>query len=345
MRIENSHTSGMRLRPCSALTLVETLVVILVLGLLIALLLPAVQAVRESARVAQCVNNLRQITLAMHSYQTREGRFPAQGMPIQLPTATFRGNDYSAFTHVLADLELRPIFDSINFQSGQSAGTESWPEQATFMSVTLSVFLCPSDGNPSPTPNGPVDYRVCMGSQIGTFPSPQEVNRLGVFEIYQWVSPAQVTDGLSTTAMLSERLLGSGDLRRPDPARDSWRAGIGAYQSVGDEIAACQSGPGSSSSFYCSGGWSWAVCGYDTTSYNHIFTPNSAWFDCGGADAQFPPMGSSESGIYPARSMHRGGVSVATADGAVHWVSNTVSSRVWQALGTRSGSEMIEPPF
>lgn len=135
----------------TAFTLIEILVVVAIVGLLAALLIPAVQAAREAARRAQCINNLKQIGVALHAYIATHGVLPPGG-PL---------GHFSPHAWLLPHLGQRPLYDAINFQAASSPAPNS--ENYTAAHSSLSVFLCPSDENSTVWP-GRVNYAVSIGS-------------------------------------------------------------------------------------------------------------------------------------------------------------------------------------
>lgn len=316
-------------------TLIETLTVLAVIGVLIALLLVAVQAARETARRAGCVNNLRQIGLAMQSYASRESMFPS--------AMAKRGGAFapafSPLIRILPELERASVFNSINFSLNQST-LAVMEENATAAAVRLEVFLCPSDGGPSPERTGATNYRANMGASMALFPDLHEPSRSGPFALEKWIRPSDVSDGLSSTAFLSERLRGDRNLGSWDRRRDPWFAGIRSLTTTSAAIQRCASAPAGVPPHYSEGGWTWFLFGYDTTFYNHVNAPNAASPDCATATPEFGLRGGSDSGAYSARSNHSSHVNVATGDGAVHRVRDGVSPEVWCSLATRAGGEI-----
>src|SRR5689334_3146917 len=144
-------------------TLIELLVVIAIIGVLIALLLPAVQAAREAARRAQCTNNLKQIALAVHNYADTHGRYPiARGTRPARPYDITSRYNYSGFAQILPYLEQRPVYDAINFNltvTIQDGNT-------TVISSVVAAFLCPSENQKAPLETAGTNYRFNEGANL-----------------------------------------------------------------------------------------------------------------------------------------------------------------------------------
>lgn len=326
-------------------TLIETLVVVAIIGILAGLTLMAVQSARESARRVRCAANLRQIGLAMLHYQAATGVFPTamaeaddrtQDGPGPWPRLFY----YSPFVRILPALEQRPLFDSINLQLPQAAIS---PENATAAAATIDVFLCPSDGAAAPGGTGPMNYRACTGAGYYPFGAPGRPGEAGLFEAERWVRPAEVRDGLSTTAMVSEKLLGGGDPGGWDRRRDFWYAGIQNDPTnplpTAAVVAACGAGP-PRPAFFSKAGATWFIDGFENTYYNHAMPPNASTPDCSTFDAFDGPGKGAGSGAFAARSFH-GGVNFVAADGSVHRAGDGIDPTVWRALSTRAGGDVV----
>jgi prepilin-type N-terminal cleavage/methylation domain-containing protein/prepilin-type processing-associated H-X9-DG protein len=210
-------------------TLIELLVVIAIIGVLIALLLPAVQAAREAARRAQCVNNLKQIALAAQNYHDQYGSFPI-GSPIQLdPLLGYAAESNSTFVAMLGQFEQQPLFNAVNFSRSIYV-----MENQTVFKTGLSTLWCPSDGRITRTssigpylnsPNfqfkftsyagntGTYFPEVLLWGTFGTNPNdPAYMNRAaplnGIYTYNMTRRIADVTDGTSNTFIYGERANG-----------------------------------------------------------------------------------------------------------------------------------------
>ncbi len=204
-----------RRSPCAAtgFTLVELLVAVSIVGVLIALLLPAVQAAREGARRVQCTNNLKQVGVALHHYLSTHGLFPAiysdSGYTsYRAHPVPYAGHGYSPFARMLAELDLGPLFNSENLTLGHSDPGSLLANQ-TVMLTSVQTFLCPSDDLPSVPGYGRVNYRFSIGPIPWISPDyavPDDWS--GAFTMHKIYSAASYPDGLSNTVGMSERLQG-----------------------------------------------------------------------------------------------------------------------------------------
>jgi prepilin-type N-terminal cleavage/methylation domain-containing protein len=322
-------------------TLIELLVVIAIIAVLIALLLPAVQAAREAARRAQCTNNLKQIGLAMHNYESSNGCFPPGEKGCCWGT-------WGVF--ILPYMEQGTLFNAWNsYGSNVPSGgvADGYLRYAGAANTTVtysyvSAYGCPSDPNAGALPAGytrygnyVVNYGNTDQAQNASFPVPNPHNP-AIFFTFKGApftdigSPAiddtgyaldfaaltvtkiaSITDGLSNTMMASE-------LKIPAPGTDLR-------------------------------GYTWWG---PSTSFTALLTPNSTLPDTmgnGGCVATTPPCNTgltNPKGGYSmvylaARGYHPGGVCMAMCDGSVRFIKNTINNITYQALSTTTGGEVL----
>lgn len=320
--------------PRAAFTLVELLVVIAIIGILIALLLPAVQAAREAARRIQCANNQKQCGLAAHNFLSARGAMPP-GMLMGFEAGAKR-LEYSAL------LVLLPYMEQTNLDSQFDFGLEIDETAANEAVIGTSVanYCCPSDDaagrkvQPGAVSYARSNFAVCFGSTgFAPFiesPKPLQLYKAPVIGGYTYGSDgiseitighvgkklSEITDGTSNTVWLSELLAGSDDT---SSRRDN--RGI----------------------------WSMGYMGQST--YTHHETPNSYvgdmmeyCHDVDGMPCSITGWGQIHQFYASARSRHPGGVNVCFGDGHVSFISDTVDRDVWRGLGTAAGGEASREP-
>ncbi|WP_020474325.1 DUF1559 domain-containing protein [Zavarzinella formosa] len=298
-----------------AFTLIELLVVIAIIAILIGLLLPAVQKIREAANRMKCSNNLKQLGLALHNYHDANGSLPA-ALPMGYFSSTWysdvggRDNDRSGW--------VAPILPYIE-QNAMGAQVQAWLTTlpgvtcgAPFSTIKIPGLICPSDPN-----GGKISslgqgfhssYVTCHGNQYATETAdPRGLNRNGMFYGISQVTLGTVTDGLSNTAMVSELL------QSPDTTTHDIRGRV----------------------------WNAIHAGI---TFSTIYPPNSTVGDNPETYCNPLPMApcgaqSTLSAFSLARSMHTGGVNVCLGDGSVRFVRNTITPATWLALGSRNGGE------
>lgn len=319
-----------------AFTLIELLVVIAIIGTLIALLLPAVQKVREGANRMSCSNNLKQLGLALHNYEGVYHTFPPAQNPFPLvfsPQARLLPYIEQENLQRLIDFTQPPLDF---FGTGTNPNDNASPNCPSKFQVKL--LLCPSDAIWPRVPGsdyGATNYVACVGS--GTVASGSFFQGDGVF----WNQPtkfAAITDGTSSTVAFSETLLGNGSTSTGATPGDAKRERLLVPVPTSPTPATCGSGAGGGNFWSGTRSTQWINGHYGHTLYNHYYPPNAANWDCGDS---YGGGDSSSSALTAARSNHSGGVNALFADGSVHFISNAVSLDTWRALATRAGGEVV----
>ncbi len=326
-------------------TLVELLVVVAIIGILIALLLPAVQAAREAARRSQCTNNLKQFGLALHNYHDVFRTFPRWAIrPGNEPTYHWHG--YSVHTMILPFMEQTPLYDKIK-TSSQGFYWESYHNDVKPYSLArVEAYTCPSaPPYPDTTYRGHSNYAVSAGSNLGWGYADN-----GVFRRDVEIAMRDITDGTSNTIMAAEHLTGDNNgstfNRETDIVRtQAWPHSItstsaGAItQSQIDQYGQnCLNG---SSDHVGSMGQSWVRPVHFFTVFTTLAPPNWKYPGC----MPCTQFGAGDcAGVYPARSRHPGGANHAVADASVRFISETIDLTTYHGLGSRNGGESVQMP-
>jgi prepilin-type N-terminal cleavage/methylation domain-containing protein/prepilin-type processing-associated H-X9-DG protein len=356
----------------SAFTLIELLVVIAIIAVLIALLLPAVQSAREAARRAQCINNLKQIGLALHNYESANSSFPwTQGTVAAYfptiydgrlpwdspPTNGAEWQNFGSLALMLPYMEQNQVHNAINFNFGNHNYGGQWGTddqcQATAIRTVIKSFICPSDNG-----SGRNSYRASNGTNWDwwsrspgaaplTRPQPggQSIGTI-----------AAVTDGTSNTMAFFERLRGNGDGNSAKPG-NVWTGGPPSQWGIPTYVvsnpadtavlnnnlipdcvnwAKTNTNGSTLTGIWPWGGYYWAGGEYTNSVGNVNLTPNAKIPDCsawGGVGTGI--------GFFSARSNHPGGVNVCFGDGSVRFIKDTVAQRTWFSLATREGEEVL----
>lgn len=331
-------------------TLIELLVVMFILGIMTAILLPAVQAAREAARRVQCINNLKQIGLALNQYESTHRVFPAifsdsgfawNGQKL----VPYAAHAYSPLARMLSELDHGPLFNSLNLTLSHSE-PESALGNLTSALVSVGVFVCPSDISSPVEGYGRVNYRFNTGFTPWISPDYRSPDHWsGPFTMHIFYHAADFPDGLSNTIGVSERLQGDWSTGSVKRGGDYLLANLGlGTLSPGNgesEIIRCLSSS-STSSFESRGGESWLLSGFHFTNYNHCMTPNPRSYDCSFDRGIEDYNGRTiHSGTFAATSYHPGGVNVMLMDGSVRFQKDGISMSIWKSLSTRDGGEVI----
>jgi len=338
-------------RSRSGFTLIELLVVIAIVAVLVSLLLPAVQQAREAARRTQCQNNLKQIGLAIHNYESVYKVFPPGGWDTY--------NSFAQQAQILPFLDQGTLADLIDFKQplmdpGYAAFlTVLNPPNAPAAGFVVPTYLCPSDGEEPRTavparqvpgfPGAPAghedvyaatNYFMNVGSGVGQNYYESNPETDGVFWRGSNTGFMSLRDGTTSTIAVAETLLGS----RADSSelRDAQRQMAGASgvpnspgdptgQQLFDSIAAATSFRGTRATSWIRG------LGYNTY-VDGFLTPNH----------EQPDVQHHGGGLTGARSAHPGGVNVLMCDGSTQFMSDGVQQAVWRALFSRDGGEVID---
>jgi prepilin-type N-terminal cleavage/methylation domain-containing protein len=322
-----------------AFTLVELLVVIAIIGVLVALLLPAIQAAREAARRSQCLNNLKQINLATHQYHDANGELP----PSFVTQASRPHDSWSIQARLLPYMEQGALYRAINFNlSYKHASQVVGDTQIT--SLRVPVYRCPSEISEDQRVDGatlwaPMSYAANLGRWFIYDPMTKEAGD-GAFSVDGDYGFDGVTDGTSNTLSFTEAKTFQPYLREgknpgaanaPIPATPAEVAGFGGDFKTD------------------SGHTEWTDARAHQTGFTAVFTPNTVVEYTGGGglyDVDFTTAreGQSDAITYAAvtaRSHHPGVVNTSLLDGSVRGITNEVDLAVWRALATRAGDETV----
>ena len=325
----------------NAFTLVELLVVIAIISTLMALLLPAVQAARESARRSQCGNNLRQVSLATLEFHDAKRTFP---MGRQEP------NTFSQHAQILPYLEEGNVAGEINYTIGTGMNAARL--------ITINVFLCPTDLEDRMLDStltadqanwGRNNYRANAGNDLGITTgdgtsSASEQNN-GIFLTNLAIRISQVTDGTSHTAFFSEMIRGDGNDNQIEVVSDFLQlANNNNTATVAKLYAKCvafdfsPSNAVGSSNQTSYAGRDWINGNYITTRYNHVMLPNT--WNCARGNSP-----NNNGGATTASSRHIGGVNSSFGRWQRPFRYLDDRPRPLASIGSRSGAEVIPGDF
>jgi prepilin-type N-terminal cleavage/methylation domain-containing protein/prepilin-type processing-associated H-X9-DG protein len=325
-------------------TLIEILVVISIIGVLIALLLPAVQAAREAARRAQCTNNLKQIGVALHNYIDSHGVFPpgyisAVDVKVLNPCnqdtensySIDRGSGWAWGAMILPQLEQQNVFNSINFDL-----SVAYRANDTSSTTILASYLCPSDSGPDlvpvfadpPDPASPGTYaatnvidRLARGNYVGMWglgeicagsgPNGVPSNIAGIFQRNSHTTIAEITDGTSQTIAVGERSHNLSYVTWAARTIDGW---LGKTSLV----------EGGADLFNPSPEECWTQVMGPAGLEDGLRTPNDP-----------------QAHVEDYWSRHPAGVNFLFADGSVKFLKSSISPWTFRGLATKSGTEII----
>lgn len=340
-----SETRSLLLKRTRGFTLIELLVVIAIIGILVGLLLPAVQAARAAARRMSCQNNLHQVILAVHNYESAMKRLPpAWTEPHN------SGDGWSLQARILPYVEALGLSDSVDFAAGYKAATltvKGTPVKVS--SFRVPVYLCPSEINDVVRTNSttsepehyPLSYAYNAGPWFVYNPNDGTVGQ-GTFSAGRESRFRDVLDGLSNTLAFSE-------VKGWMPYyRDSGQ--LGQLAMPNDPTDVCTF----AGSFKTETGHTeWVDGRIHQSGFTTTFSPNrKVLCSISGReyDLDFTNMREgivSTAQTYAAvtsRSYHEGGVNTALMDGSIRFVNDSIDLQLWQDISTRAGHEVVKVP-
>lgn len=324
--------------------MLELLTVISVVGLLLALILPAVMAAREASRRNQCVANLKNLGAALSSFEATHRRFPAynespNGRPPHTPYKW-----QPPHMALLPFVDLMTVYQNIDFNK---PSPESWIVSGLppIAHTVIPVYRCPSNGG---LPG--ISYRGCAGTGPDIFEKGVWPGGNGTFVDFDGLPASEFRDGLSRTVAFSEKV--PSDDNPSFGTGDFWYTGLPGLigkvdtteEGINALITTCSQLTGPPPYYHAKAGRTWYLPLYAFTLYNHALTPNSKIPDCSGdliSQAASEDVRGSSIGLFTPTSYHTGGVNVVFCDGHTDFVSSSVDLGVWRAMSTRNGSETV----
>ncbi|MFO0946411.1 MAG: DUF1559 domain-containing protein [Planctomycetota bacterium] len=357
-------------------TLIELLVVIAIIGLLVALLLPAIQSARSAAQRLQCAGNLRQIGVAIHNYVDARGVFPLTMTDHQGASDRIGKTGMVSWrAQILPYLERSDVYEQINFDvlmgdaQARTGVINADHPNATAAATIIAMYLCPADGfdgetimgtaNPAnsnyagnagwpPQATGVWGERPVTQQNLGKYngifslASPNVLT--GARERSRWhpdrgIMPKDVRDGLSHTAAVAETLIA----RRTDYRNETderlltYCGGSLIPMTLPDLVDFCESHGMKPHQVSPTTGQAW-ISGWPLAgpTYMHVNTPNHR--NCSEHNEVSTPTGN---WWMTASSNHGGGAHVLMGDGSVHFIQDGIAPSIWWGMGSRDGNEVI----
>ncbi|MDZ4848176.1 MAG: DUF1559 domain-containing protein [Pirellulaceae bacterium] len=328
-----------------AFTITELLVVIVIIGIIIALLLPAIQSAREAGRRMECYSKIRQLGIAMHDFHNTMQKFPRNARRIGI----------NGWETTSANCRLLPYIEQSSLYLGFESNQTNWAWNYDIgMNTKLSLFHCPSAVRAPPRGTNKVkwdgpgtNYAWCTGSTIYTVPLNDEIN--GFMSYHKEMTFADILDGTSNTVMCAELLSGTGrDGTLATYPFDLFYVGDIPFLSIVDPEYPTQAeidriGELAKShpiGFRSNNGSMWAWYASTHSTFGTAVPPNWKYPSTGGDCC---PTGSHDwrYGFVPPRSLHSGGATVAFADCSVRFIANSIDLLVFQHMGDRGDGQSI----
>jgi prepilin-type N-terminal cleavage/methylation domain-containing protein len=315
-----------------AFTLIELLVVIGIIGILLSLLLPAIQSVRESSRRIQCANNLKQIGLAVHIYESVKLTYP----PVCSIKRTQISDSFSAQALILPFIEEVQTYNKIDF-------SKSFTQQPEVASIRIPLFLCPSEKNTQPFVSGtithqPINYGMGCGTWFQFDPISGSTGN-GAFAVNMKLKPKDFSDGLSKTVCAAEVKtyqacirdgLNPSTLNAPIPNNIEEVLNLGGV--VQPNIGHTQ----------------WVNGIILHTGISHTFSPNTEIikningmdYDCDFTSSRLGlTITAPTYTVFTSRSHHNSGVNSVMMDSSVKFIESSIDQNLWRSMGTRASGD------